>query len=323
MTSIRHITNKAIKSEGVPNILSLPYDGMFERNLCKTGCNIYCHVPSSSQAWRNYTDYNPPNLFYINNISTFGNNITYDAVICNDKLNQYDRALQIAKSFHIPLIVVDHATYIEQLNPAHITQIEESVKAHKFVSVDETIYQNWGQKGEVIPYGIDIPSTTGKEKDIPFMIMGKFSDNEIPSVRNISEELGAQVYGDNPGFSKPVNLWLNFIELFQRTKVFINLSIHTDISIELLTAMACDCGIVSNNPTIIRNLLENEKNAYLVRNFEDYISFCKRMIQNESFRIEAAKLNKKILEKFDTTVFTNKWNNVFNEIKQQAFITYE
>jgi glycosyltransferase involved in cell wall biosynthesis len=151
--------------------------------------------------------------------------------------------------------------------------------------------------------------------------MGKFTDKDINEMKPVVKTLNAQVYGDNPSLSKPIDLYLNFIELFQRTKIFINLNVHTNLPYELLIAMACGCGIVSNSPSIVKSILEHEKNAILVDDMSTVVAAAQKLINNKSLLEESIKINKGLIAQlFNMDKFVKSWTQILEDIRQEVFI---
>jgi len=322
MTAIRTLTQKSIKAERPINVLCFFYDGFFERDLTKLGCNIFGSLQTSILPFNNFKDYSPPSLRYLpDNFNAFGHDVTFDMILCNDRTKQYEQAKMFATAFHTPIIVVDHQTYAEQLNPANMTQIENNTPASRYISCTTGAYETWNTEGNLIPYGIDDLSGDDVERNIDYLIIGKFLQNELHEVKSLQDQIGVQVWGHNKDFSVPFEYYLELVNTLKRTKVFINLGTHTGIPRELLMAMSAGCGIVTNHTSALKYLLKDRENALMYWNMEEIIPYSNTLMNDTKMRKSFADQNHSIIKNsFSTKTFMDGWGEVLSSLQHKAMI---
>lgn len=320
MNIIKQLTQQSYKQDRPAYILCMGYDSFFERDLAQLDCKI--QVVNNVAGQYCFSDYNPSNITNIKGakLNSFGQEHFFDFVLCNDRGEQLNNAINASQGMHIPLVIADHCTYEEQLNPAIITRMRSTGKhAELIVSCNQHALLSWGNDEEWLsPYGIEIPEA--KSKDIDFLISGHFTGQDISNVRSLAHSLGATVISPSPELKCAPSTYLEWLDKFQRAKVFINLSVATSLSRDILTAMACNCAIITNTTQTISSIFTHEHNCLAVPTLMDIEGLVERLSTSPDMIKSFCHINQEIIKKdFQPAVFNKKWSEVFANMKNKVF----
>ncbi len=299
MSIIRSLINKTIKSDEPANILILVHDGIFDYDLCLTPHTFYGASNSSMVGWNPITKNKPDNFVELpNEFNIVKNAVTFDLILTNSRDRTYEKALQFSNSLHIPIIICDHTPYDGR---------QKCINIHTSPTFKNETYS------ELVEYMVDVQSTDS-EKDIDVLICGSFMKEEHHIIEKIQSSVKCIVIGDSPGLSKPV-YDEEYVDYFNRAKVYINLSTFNGVSPHLLQAMASKCSILSNDIPSTRNILGD---ITYIQNVEDVSGQIKELLDGdlESIGNDMQKIAK---ERFSPKKFIDKWTKLFYRYKDEIY----
>lgn len=296
------------------NILVQSFDGIFEEMLSKTGHNIYV-LPNSQQYPCSTTL--TPNVKYVENIAHIPIDMVIDLVICNSRLTQYDQCKRLAVGLHIPLLAVDHHSPVGLLQQDDILNIRALHKVNSYVSIHSEITNEWwgGDVGSVIPYGIELDTSSTEKGDLAVTI-GMFNPMEYASLVRIMESFGRfQIV--NLATDKVTPEQINL--LLSSASVYINFTMHNYIPIYLLSAMAHKCLVISSNVQILQKVFSSNSILFFSKVEELPMLFSlsknpalRNRIIDEAFTI--------VKNGFSMSSFIDRWNTVLSDTVNNGYI---
>ena len=154
------------------------------------------------------------------------------------------------------------------------------------------------------------------EKDLDVLICGSFMKDEYHILEKIQQEISCTILGDNPGLSKPV-YDEEYINYFNRAKIYINLSTYWGVSPYLLQAMASGCAIISSVIPATQNLLKD--NALYIKNVEDVSQLVKELLNDEEKIKEMGDKVRETSKRFSPDKFIDKWSKLFYRYKDEIY----
>ncbi len=305
MSIIKTCLRKSVKSNEPANILTIVHDLKFDYDLCLTPHIFYGSRHSSQIGCNPITKNKPDNFIELpNEFNLVKNDITFDFVLCNSRDRTYDKALQFSNALHIPIIIIDNSQFLGRQKVAASIHINPTLQ-------NDEIYS------ELIEYMVDIPEPSTK-RDIDVLICNQFMKDEYHIVEKIKSSIkDCVIIGDNVNLSKSA-YDEEYIDYFNRTKIYINLSTYYGISSHLLQAMVSGCAVISNKIPIIENLLGD--NILYIKNVEDVSELVNKLLDDEELLIENGNKMKQIAQsKFKPKKFIDKWTKLFYRYKDEVF----
>lgn len=314
MSIIGNLIKKTVHLDRPLDILTFFYDGKFDIELLKTGHNLYGYIGHSVYNWPGYINRNIPNLHLLNSPNEYFTR-EYDMMMINSREAQKD-FLGLSRELHLPCLVVDHDYNMN--NPFIVNRFREELH---FPSISTNKKVGNQYKNEVIQYGIK--NTVGEyEKDIDILICGNFADKDIQILHKLKNDFpNTKIVGENPSipYSEKVETFTDYIDLFKRTNIFVNLPSQSALSYELLWALKYNCLIVTVDiPTY--DILENLTNCLKFNDIQVCFSHIKGLLNQKSLR-DKLLTHQTDLSEFDENIFISKWKNKLEEFRNKVFIT--
>jgi hypothetical protein len=287
------------------------------RLLSKCNCELYV-VPKAAQSdWKTNVSEIPKNVFVFRdeNIS-FNSRPFFDCIISNDRLQEFDMAISLSNSLHIPIITIDHvSSRIIQKLPA-ASKVNVSTPLEKRVGninvcLSEDIKMSWETSSHsisiVIPPCLDIESF---DKEAPRE--GIVIDNNVPKdVMNVITSHLSD-FAPTPRFPE-----ISF-DNTKNAKVYINT--WNNIDIKTLEAMSLGCITVSPRTPEAEVVIEDKKNGLLFSDINELPEILKRCNAGDYDKIPSSA-NKVVKERsIDEESFIKKWNQVLAYISETFFL---
>jgi glycosyltransferase involved in cell wall biosynthesis len=133
--------------------------------------------------------------------------------------------------------------------------------------------------------------------------------------RQTSQGLPVKVSGKSPGLSVPAESTEHLREIYQKSRIFYNTSIHSPVPTVLLEAMACGCAIVSTATCMIPEVIQHGVNGLISNDPKELRSYLEMLLNNDAVAKKLGEnARKTIEEKYDLQRFIDSWNNAFNLI---------
>lgn len=303
------------------NILCGSTHERYQTNLAATGHNFYSfRMNEHFKIWDNRYAKMPENYIeYKSKEIPFW--LDFDLILTQHKFGQYQALSPIAQQLQIPLISLEHTTYVwpddrfyEPMNKmrGHINVFitEHSVNAWKWKSNNDTV---------VIRHGIDTnlfkPSNKQRKNHILKVANDFIGRDAVLNYRQfceVTKGLPVRIVGDTPGLSKPAKDLDDLINEYQTSLICINTAHLSPIPMNILEAAACGCAIVSCDTCGISEFFTNGHDAFLCKNSKEMRDSLQLLLIDEELAIEMGKRARAtIINKCSMSRFINEWNNIF------------
>ena len=323
--SVRSILRSAHKPEKL-NILTFATHERYEHSLCKTGHNFYSLKVLPGKEWD--TDYAPvPENYHI--IDSIPDYLDFDLVLSHSS----DNRLQIAhEAISMTKNVKENKMHVPILRHCHVLpDVRYDVEAQKtaYKSMPSTFnsfiskfnMEAWGYTKEnslFIEHGIDTEFwTVGNEKrDNALSVVNDWPNRDwccgFNLWRQTSGGLPVKVFGKSPGLSVPAESTEHLREIYQKSKIFYNTSLHSPVPTVLLEAMACGCAIVSTATCMIPEIIQHGVNGLISNDPKELRTYLEMLLNNDAIAKKLGEnARKTIEEKYNLDRFIKSWNKTF------------
>ncbi len=308
------------------NILLTSTHPMTDKNLCRTGHNIFnLDIPQFPIKWQT-AGHVPDNMKIIHSIEELP--CRPDVIISQNIVDQFNHWMNMSFLFDCPVISFEHtlptAEWLRLGIPEKITN--DLVNTTRvFISEFSKLEWKAPTSSEVIYH----MANTDKYKDWlggngrAAMLVNAFSGREW-AVGNVEELLvkdnGKRIdlFGNNPGYlSKPLNED-EVIRTLQDYDVFVNTSIRSPIPASLLEAAAVGTPIVTTSNSAIPEFFKNEVNCLTFSTIDECFAQIDRLLGDKVLRKQLSTAAREtILSKFNEQRYTEDWNRVITKTMER------
>lgn len=126
-------------------------------------------------------------------------------------------------------------------------------------------------------------------------------------------ELPIRVFGKSPGLSVPAQSTEHLREIYQKSRIFYNTSLHSPVPTVLLEAMACGCAIVSTANCMIPDIIQHGVNGLISNDPRELRSYLEMLLNNESIGKKLGESAREtIVKNYSLDRFLNSWNKAFD-----------
>ena len=280
-------------------------------SLCKTKHNFYI---LQQHPWNNLIEQRPSTLQMITSYCE-----PLDYIICYDRAEQYEEALQIATQLHIPIILIDMCsknmirphTVLEQFKPIDTDTLRRQVVLQVFSN--NHIANSWGnsETSIVIPIGID---------------SNKFHNHQILTDQcvismdnNTPPHIGTQIQQQLKQYPIIPTDHQNLTDIaVNKSQYFINT--YQTITVKTLEAMSAGNVVICLKNTDTENFINHEETGMLINSLNDLSATIDLLEKSKTLRIKIAEQARaKIIAEHSIDVFISKWLSAFNMIKSTFY----
>lgn len=255
---------------------------------------------------------NWPENFHLveKDISEMPIGLHFDMVLIHDKLGQYEAGRKIADFFQIPLVLAEHYHVVPGIRPQDLMNLNSQRYDAKF-SDDVNISASWKQPPcLMIKPGVENRNKITDRKQI--LVYGNFSASDYNILTYLLENVpNIKLCGTNQNLPSQAVTLEELENEIDKSLVYINLSISSNLSYPMLDAMANNCLVVSN-VTDSTNSLFGPNHEYLVKNAADFPALINKAISNRS---EILEIQRKIIKSYSLPDFVAQWDQVIKGIK--------
>ena len=317
---IKNIIRASTNNPNELSIITFMYDGLFDIMLANAFPNhiFYGIVPNI--IWDNYLKYIdiPPNLILFTELTTRAlSTMTVDAVICHDKMKQFDIAKQLTSFLHVPLISIEHIDKPPQMRVEDLKLINTQRVANFTISISNNVASSWGYKNStIIPYGFSTYNNDLNEKQHKAIWIGKLHQGEYDFAKDLLKRspIPVTLIGDNPELSTMLS-WTEIVKLYRESDICIHIAPQAFTSIPTMTAMENRCAIFALLNPSVNNILTDDVDGIICSTQDDMIAKLKTIGSNK-VKINELGNNAKttIRQNYPLGTFVDKWTEVFNKL---------
>jgi hypothetical protein len=297
----------------------------YESNLCKTGHNFFCL--KNGKEWDSSYAPVPENYHIINQIPYHQE---FDLILVHTSDERINVAQDIQEYCNIPIIRHCHVLPDIRYNLDQQKYAFQSVKVDLTTFISEFNMNSWGynkNNSRFINHGMDTDFWLDEQKErdnVLLSVVNYWSSRDwacgwelwkdVVSF-NSSQQKPIRVAGKNPGLSEAATTLDELKDIYNKSSIFLNTSIHSPVPMSMMEAMACGCAIVSTATCMIPEIIQHGENGLISNNPNELKKYCQELLDNPS-RARELGLNaqKTIKEKYNLNQFINKWNTVFEEV---------
>lgn len=324
--SVRSILRSASRPTKL-NILTFATHERYEHSLCKTGHNFYSLRVLPGKEWD--TDYAeiPDNYHIIDSIPDY---LDFDLILAHSSDNRLQvahEAISMTKNarenrMHIPILRHCHVLPDIRMDVESQKQAYQSVPCDFNSFISKFNMESWGYNTEnsmFIEHGIDTnfwKSEDEKRDNCCLSVVNDWPNRDWCCGFNLWQEtvrgLPVKVYGKSPGLSEAAKSTEHLREIYQKSKIFYNTSLHSPVPTVLLEAMACGCAIVSTATCMIPEIIQHGVNGLISNNPQELRSYLEMLLNNDAVAKKLGEnAQKTIQEKYNLERFLKSWNKAF------------
>jgi hypothetical protein len=294
------------------------FDGYFETMFNDAGFNVYVMPTRSRYAWNVDLPKKGKNTFILPQTNDVPVDLEIDAVLCCDRLYQYELTSQLSTLMHTPHICVEHFMSTGRVTEQEKELIQKNQKFDAHISISNEIASEW-KNTTVIPYATD--RITHEHKENLVLLAGDFQQADLQLIHQLAQHIpNLVVVGENPGISRRAPNETELEKLYDRAGIYINIGTEGRIPPYLIKAMGAHCAIVSNMSPVLDGVL-NRENAILCSSFGQFIEGVNRLTASSAMRDkfgDAAQST--IINSFNMSSFKTSWQNILNSVGKRTYV---
>lgn len=316
MDIVKSIVRRATRGEKLNIIVVGATHERYESELAKTGHEFFCLNDNIKQWDINYAPI-PENYHIINQIPYHEE---FDLILLHTSGDRYNLAKQIQGYCDIPII--KHCHVLPQTNEEITEFNKQPVQLNTFIS--DFSKKAWACSGDTIVHGLDTefwtPGNEVRENHL-LSVVNYWAQRDWACGWNLWKSIVSDtkmpvcVVGNNPNISKPAKNVTELRNTYQKSRIFLNTSLHSPIPMALLEAMACGCAIVSTATCMIPEIIEHGENGLIANDPHELREYCKILLAYpERAKNLGDKARQTIEAKYNIENFKNSWNSTFNKV---------
>ena len=265
------------------------------------------------QPWNTLVEKRPPN---VQSLSLCTESLDY--IICFDRAEQYEQAQEMAKAWHVPIVLVDMCTH-DFIRPQNILEgvsVKDRSRLYKKPSLQVACTQNiqtsWnhGEPSVTIPIGIDTDKFKNTATDDDRVIT---IDNYVPAdIGNLIGNKLAGAYTIIPTDHKD----LNNISV-NKSRYFINT--YKTVTVKMLEAMSAGAVVIAVKNSDTENFITHLSTGVLIDSLEGLPAVIKT-VEEQDLRLKIGEAARdKIISEHSVSSFLDKWTQALTMLKSTFY----
>jgi glycosyltransferase involved in cell wall biosynthesis len=302
--------------------------------MCQTGHNFYAIRAKGIKDW-DYTHGDVPENYHLLPMSTDSLVVppwlTFDMVLSQDKVGQFQMGAEIARQLQLPHINIEHTLPMPDWDVGRKAQWTTS---HGDTNVFVSEYQReaWGfpdDFGFVNHTGIDLDAfrppedPDWKRENWALSVVHDWINRdwccgftfwrEVTGFPSPAPMIPYRILGDTPGLSRPAPNMETLIQFYHKAGVYLNTTLVSSLPTVILEAMACGCPVVSTDTCMIPNIIiEHGKNGLVGKTPEELRRYAHEVLNNPVLAKRLGEAGRKTVEeKFSQKRFVDTWTKIF------------
>ncbi len=335
ISPVSSITRAACrKPEDKLNILCATTHSRYETGLAMTGHNFYAFQHDSFIKGWNKQQAPQPDNYRVFDISLkekqIPDHIDFDLILSQNKFGQFQILSQIATHMHLPMVSLEHTLPMPQWSKIDLMNPQNMRGAINIFISDYSVEKwEWDRRDDtiVIRHGVDTDLFTNYDLARENHILTVANDYigrdwclNFRQYQMVTQGLPVFPVGDTRGLSKPAESTQQLVEIYNRSRIFLNTAHISPIPTSLLEAMACGCACVSIKASEIPFYIEHGVNGFLAENDEDMRRYLEILMTDENLAKQFGEAAREsIIEKCSLPRFVAEWDEVFQKAAQGVY----
>jgi hypothetical protein len=298
----------------------------YESNLARTGHQFFVVQGSGLKAWNPTYAPLPANYTLLDGTlqeRQLPIDLTYDLVLCQSRVAQWDIALNLTQSLNRPLICLEHVLPNPQWSPAALAEVRQRQGTHNVFIADYS-RQAWGlEQGTVIEHGIDTdlfhPGEIVSKARHCLAVVNYWQQRDRECGYTFWTEATAgiptAVLGSNPGLSEPAASLEELAFAYRSSLIFVNTSQISPVPTTLLEAMASGSCVVTTRNPMIASVINHGQNGFLCETPAEMRTQIQALLDHpEIAEAVGRRARDTILSRFGLDRFVTDWNALFHHV---------
>ena len=255
----------------IPNIVSFYHNGYWEKNILgNIRANFYFNETPNIPISTTFTL--PDNVIPIN----LGDvNVRYDAILCTDKMLNFNGAASLSHQLHCPFIVYEHSYRPSHIGLVQKTQLKQNLGNFNAFASQE-IAESWGFSPEecrIIEPNISFKADIPKQNTVVIFAQNiRTNDENNVLNRLISHIPNAKVIDNN-------KTEYEIHEIIAGSRIFVDIVNNYEIPWEISLALDYNNYVISNHSPVLSSII-NDKNGKIIKDFNEVPGIIRQMPQN-------------------------------------------
>ena len=335
ISPVSSITRAACRKPGDKlNILTGLTHARYETGLAMTGHNFYAfNHDSFIPRWTSEYAPQPDNYIVLDKSlkeRQIPAHLDFDLILSQNKFGQFQILSQIAKHMHLPMVSLEHTLPVPQWPKTTLINCQNMRGAINVFISDYSIDKwEWDRQQDtiVIRHGVDTDLFTNHDLQRENHILTVANDYigrdwclNFKQYQMVTQGLPVFPVGDTKGLSKPAASTQQLIEIYNRSRIFLNTAHISPIPTSLLEAMACGCACVSVKASEIPFYVEHGVNGFLAENDEEMRRYLEILMTDENLAKQFGEAAREtVIEKCSLPRFISEWDEVFKRASEGVY----
>lgn len=306
------------------NILCSPTHERYESAFAGINANFYAIKTPQTKDW-NEDFAKKPNNYHIYELNNLPRHIGFDLVLSQNKFGQFQFLSQFATKMGLPLISIEHTCPMPSWDQKRMIQCRQ-MEGDANIFITNWQIEPWGfqncQSVEVIDHCVDtnifLPSSNKRLNHILTVAndyIGRDYCLNFSQYKRITQGLPTFPVGETKNFSRPAKDINDLVDVYQKSKIFLNTAHLSPIPTSLLEAMACGCAVISCATCAIPNYIKHGVNGFLYTNDNEARHYLELLLSDDELAQQVGqKARETIQEQCSVDKFVTKYNNLFQRM---------
>lgn len=298
---------------------------MTDRNLCKTGHQIYnLDLPQFPIKWHREPDANvPENMHVISNLEELP--CRPDVIISQNVVDQFNHWVAISKIFDCPIICFEHTLPTNEWMAQDIpARLASDLAMFQRVFITDFSKKEWkcgdNKNAHTLYHMMDTKKYDGwvGGNGRAALLVNAFAGRtwavgDVEALLTLDEGKRIDLFGNNPGYKSLPLTQGEVIDILQDYDVFVNTSLRSPIPASLLEAAAVGTPIVTTNTCAIPEFFKDGVNCLTYETFPECLEKIDKLLENKQLRKAlGAAARATVIEHFNEQRYTSDWNKIFS-----------
>lgn len=322
MPNIASILNSAVRSPERVNVLTFTTHERFQSAWADINATFLLWNDQYAKPWVHHYAAMPDNhvlLPFHPSSPAIPVEIDLDLVLCQHH-SQFDRALQAATFYNVPLLRLEH-TLPEEGWDENTRRAVSSRRGDHNVYITDNQRLEWDSQvlpdTSVIYNAIDTNQFCPHEPWVPrepicLSVVNDWIKRDAACGFSFwklaTADLPTRVLGDTPGLSKAAANVQELTEAYRTSLIFLNTATRSTFPTTVLEAMASGCCVVSYRAGAVTEAIEHGVTGFLVDTPEEMNAIVKRLLGNPAYcEVIGRAAAEKARQRFGLERFVREW----------------